>query len=257
MAEDERPNHPAPYDPARANPVPVDPAPVDPTSADPEQRRQFEQFQQFQQFMRFQEAQGQGQLPPAGPPPKKKPTWQKILFSKGFRKLVVYALVIIGVIWAYNHYFGSPPDDNTVQGGAGPGSKNDPGRAPGKPNEVVDALYRSISLGQPQVACYMFTKDAEAAFARNFEAADCTAAVAKLQSQVAALTGRPRIDTQGKQLVEVDSCTLRVKPGTTSLGTFTFTPFGDAWIISGHQTKECSTATTTTTTAPPTTTTSR
>lgn len=247
VAEDERPNHPVPYDPAR-----VDPAPVD-----PEQQRQFEQFQQFQQFLRFQEAQGQGQpqpLAPPQPPPKKKPTWQKILLSKGFRKLVVYALVIIGLIWAYNHYFGPPPDDNTVQGGAGPGSIKDPGREPGRPNEVMDTLYRSISLGQPKVACYLFTKEAEAAFARNFEAPDCTAAVGKLQSQVSPLASVPRVDTQGKQLIEVDSCALRVKPGTMALGTFTFTPFGSAWIISGHQTKEC---TGTSTTVSPTTVSSR
>ncbi|CAM3647095.1 hypothetical protein KIPE111705_18670 [Kibdelosporangium persicum] len=234
MAEDERPNHPAPID--------------------PEQQRQFEQFQQFQQFMKFQEMQGQGQLPPAAPA-RGTPLWKKILFSKALRKLVVFALVVIGLIWAYDYYFGPPPDDNTVQGGAGPGSPNDPGREPGRPNEVVDTLYRSIALGQPQVACYLFTKEAEAAFARNFDAPDCAAAVAKLRPEVAALTRVPRVDTSGKQIIEVDSCTLAVKPGTTTLGTFTFTPFGAAWIISGHQTKEC--ATTTPTTAPRTTVTSR
>ncbi|MBE1467120.1 hypothetical protein [Kibdelosporangium phytohabitans] len=242
MAEDERPNHPAPYNPVNPPPAPVD----------PEQQRQFEQFQQFQQFMKFQES--QGQLTPAAPPPRKKPTWQKVLFSKAFRKLVLYALVVIGLFWAYNHYFGPEPDDNTVQGGAGPGSVRDPGREPGRPNEVMDTLYRSISLGQPKIACYLFTKEAEAAFASNFEAPDCTAAVAKLQPQVSALTGVPRIDTSGKKLIEVDSCTLRVKPGTTSLGTFTFTPFGSAWIISGHQPKDCAT---TSTTSPPTTVSSR
>lgn len=236
VAEDERPNHPVPYDPAL-----------------PEQQRQFEQFQQFQEFLKFQEAQGQGQLVPTPPPvqPKKKPVWKKVLFSRTFRKLAVYALVVLGLIWAYNHYFGPPPDDDTVQGGAGPGSVKDPGREPGRPNEVMDTLYRSVSLGQAKVACYLFTKEAEAEFARNFEAPDCAAAVGKLQSQVGALTRVPRIDTSGKQLVEVDSCALQVKPGTTALGTFTFTPFGSAWIISGHQAKQCVTASTT---APPTTT---
>lgn len=235
VAENERPNNPAPYD--------------------PDQQRQFEQFQQFQQFQQFLKFQEQqGQLPPAAPPPppRKTPLWKKILFSKGFRKLVLFALVVIGLIWAYNHYFGPPPDDDTVQGGAGPGSQRDPGREPGRPNEVMDTLYRSISLGQPRTACYLFTKEAEAAFARNFGETDCSAAVAKLKTEVAALTRIPRIDTTGKQLIEVDSCTLAVKPGTTSLGTFTFTPFGGAWIISGHVPKECAT-TTTSPTAPTTT----
>ena len=112
------------------------PGPPNPGPVDPQQLAQFEQFQQFQQFLKFQETQGGAapQLPPA-----KKRLWKQILFSKGFRKLLLAIVVVIGIVWAYNHYFGPPPDDGLgVKGSAGPGQKTDPNRLSGTPGAAVD-----------------------------------------------------------------------------------------------------------------------
>ncbi|MCE7005685.1 hypothetical protein LWC34_23075 [Kibdelosporangium philippinense] len=240
MAENERPNNPAPYD--------------------PEQRKQFEQFQQYQQFLKFQEMQAQGQLPPAAgqppvpvppspqPAPKKKlPGWVKFLFSKAFRRLLLLAVVIAAVAWGCSYlrdvFNVAPQDDGLgVQGGAGPGTK----QSPGMPNEVMSTLYRSIASGEPTFACSSFSPTGAAAFAASFGVADCPAAVAKLKPEVAPLTRNPRIEIpEGATTIRVSSCSLFVKPGTTSLGVFIFTPFERAWIISGHETETCAPPTTT------------
>ncbi|SMC90427.1 hypothetical protein [Kibdelosporangium aridum] len=234
MADNERPNHPAPFD--------------------PEQQKQFEQFQQYQQFLKFQEMQGQGQLPPAAtpaPPKKPLPGWVKFLFSKTFRRLLLLAVVIAAVAWGCSYlrdvFNVAPQDDGLgVQGGAGPGAK----QSPGMPNEVMSTLYRSIAAGEATFACSSFSPTGAAAFAASFGAADCPAAVAKLKPDVAPLTRNPRIEIpQGATSIRVSSCSLFVKPGTTSLGVFVFTPFERAWIISGHETETCTTPSPTTTTS--------
>jgi hypothetical protein len=259
VADDEQPNLPA-----KRDPEPV---------WDPEQQRQFEQYQQFEQFqrfLRFQEAQGQlppgqtqppaGQqpqgLPPALPPqqpqgPKPRPTWLKILLSKGFRRLVLLGLVIFAVVYGCNtvaDYLnpGRKDDGLGVQGGGGPGRQSDPGREPGRPNEVLYTLYQNISLGAAPQACYLFNKEGAAQFAADYGAPDCEAAVRKLQPEVRLLNRVPRIDAKPGQTVLVNSCDLDVKAGSTSLGTFTFSPLGNAWIISGHQLNECPKPTATT-----------
>ncbi|RSM75382.1 hypothetical protein DMH04_38570 [Kibdelosporangium aridum] len=231
MADNERPNHPAPFD--------------------PEQQKQFEQFQQYQQFLKFQEMQGQGQLPPAQTPRKPLPGWAKFLLSKTFRRLLLLAAVIAAVAWGCSYlrevFNVAPQDDGLgVQGGAGPGAKQSPGR----PNEVMYTLYDSIARGEATAACSSFSPTGAAAFAASYGAPDCPAAVAKLKPQVATLTRPPRIAIpQEATSIRVSSCDLYVKPGTTSLGVFIFTPFERAWIISGHETETCTTPSPTTTTS--------
>ena len=225
-----------------------------PAPADPEQLKQFEQYQQFQQFLKFQEAQGQGgalvPTPPPGAP--KTPLWKKILFSKGFRKLVLVAIVIIGLIWAYNHYFGPPPDNGLVTGGAGPGQKVDPGKEPGNPNEILNTLYQNVGLGYGNESCYLFNEQGKAAFAASYQAPTCEAAVAKLQGKAATLSAIPRISFTGKTQIAVSSCDLAVRPGTESLGRFALVRFGQGWIISGHEPEPSPCPSDTSTSGPPT-----
>jgi hypothetical protein len=214
VADNEQPNHPVPYD--------------------PDQQRQFEQFQQFQQFLKFQET--QGQLPPGAPAPgqKKPPAWLKILRSKMFRKLALLAIVIIGLIWAYNYYFGPGPDDSTVQGGAGPGTPDEPGRRVENPNVGMMTLYEYVAAGDKN-ACTLFEKSAAQAFAVDLGAQDCASAVVALKGAVDSNLTRPDIKWRGLQSVTVSSCTdIRAKPGTKLLGSFVFTNKGNGWTITSH-----------------------
>src|SRR5207302_7504697 len=82
-------------------PGPPEPVPsAQPGPLDADQQRQFEEFRKFQEFQRYREE--TGQLPPA----PKKPLWQRLLRSKLLRALVILLLIILGLAWAYQHYFG-------------------------------------------------------------------------------------------------------------------------------------------------------
>jgi hypothetical protein len=239
VADNEHPNHPVPYD--------------------PEQQRQFEQFQQYQQFLKFQESQGQlppGAVPPPPQAPKGRPWWKKVLRSKLFQKLVFLVLVLIGLTWAYNYYFGPAPDDNTVQGGAGPGTQDEPGRRVENPAVGMMTLYEFVAAGDKN-ACTLFEKSAAQAFAVDLGAQDCVSAVAALKGTVDGNLERPDVKWRGLQTVTVSSCTdIRAKPGTKLLGSFVFTNKGNGWTITDHarESDPCVAATTTTV---PTTTPSR
>jgi hypothetical protein len=235
--------------PDRRDLTPYSAPPPAPPPVDPEQARQYEQFQQFQQFIRFQEAQG---LPTA--PPKPKPLWRKILFSKSFRRLAMFAVVIIGLIWAYNHYFGTNPSDDGLgtQGGLGPGTGEEGGRRAENPNAAITHLYTLVSRGDGREACTLFSMSAAQQFAVNFDAPDCQAAVTKLAGKVDPAVPNPRIKWSGLSKVTVSSCTdLRTKPATTRLGKFEFTQFDNGWEITGHEPEAdpCPAPTTTTTTS--------
>lgn len=211
--------------------------PNQPVPYDPEQQRQFEQFQQYQQFLKFQEMQGQlppGAAPPTPAPKKERPWWMKVLRSKMFRKLVMLAIVIVGLIWAYNYYFGPGPDDSTVQGGAGPGTPDEPGRRVENPNVGMMTLYEYVAAGDKN-ACTLFEKSAAQAFAVDLGAQDCASAVIALKGAVDGDLTRPDIKWRGLQSVTVSSCTdIRAKPGTKLLGSFVFTNKGNGWTISSH-----------------------
>jgi hypothetical protein len=233
VADNEHPNQPVPYD--------------------PDQQRQFEQFQQYQQFLKYQEM--QGQLPPGtpAPGPKKPPMWQKVLRSKMFRKLVLLVVVLIGLTWAYNYYFGPAPDDNTITGGAGPGTRDEPGRRIENPNVAIATLYRFVAMGDKN-ACTFFEKDAKQQFADDLGAPDCPTAVAQLASQVP-IIDQPAVKWRGLKTVTVNSCRdIKVKPGdkVRRLGSFVYTDMGNGWTITGHapEPDPCPAPTTT----PPTTT---
>jgi hypothetical protein len=237
---------------------------------DPDQYAQFQQFQQFQEFLRHRESQGDvPQLPPA-----KKPTWKKVLFSKAFRRAAFYLVVIIAVVWAYNHYFGGPADDGLgTQGSSGPGQKADPGKASTSPNAAIDTLYRWAATGDQGTnaasACQqLFNAAGQRAFVIDLGGPDCESVVRGLTGKVGVLLRPPLVDTYNKQVIEISSCDdLALKPDTVGMGKFVFTRFGDGWIISGHEPEPnpCPTPTTSssspsgssTRSASPTTTTSR
>jgi hypothetical protein len=228
---------------------------------DPEQHRQFEQFQQFQQFLAFKEAQGEG-APPLQLPGRQRPMWKKILFSRAVRKLAFLIVVIIALVWAYNHYIGGGPVDDGLgtQGAAGPGQKTDPGKAPTSPAAAIDTLYRQSSTGNQKdyaasVCALLFTDAGRAAFTGDLGGSDCETVVRGLDSKVGVLPRPPLIDVYGKQVIELSSChDLQLKPGTMGLGKFTVSKQGDGWRISGHEPEPdpCPTITS----APPTTRTS-
>jgi hypothetical protein len=227
-----------------------------PLPADPEQLKQFEQYQQFQQFLKFQEAQGQGgalvPTPPPGAP--KTPLWKKILFSRGFRKLVLVVVVIIGVIWAYNHYFGPPPDDGHVTGGAGPGTGEEEGRRAENPNAGIQSVYTYIATGQSKLVCEaFFAPTGRADFARDFDGPDCATAAAKLAGTVDRSIPSPLVKWTGKDEVTVSSCQdLTLDPGTKPLGKFTFAKRSNGWTITRHEPEPDPCPAATATSGPPT-----
>ncbi|MBP2322431.1 hypothetical protein JOF56_002816 [Kibdelosporangium banguiense] len=226
-----------------------------PVPYDPDQQRQFEQFQQFQQFLQFQEAQGQGQLPPAIAP-KKRPGWQKFLLSKLFRRLVLLGLVIGAAAWGCSvlqDTFNIAPKDDGLgqQGGAGPGGEaqrmyNE------NPKAGVQTVYSFVARGNVD-ACRSFEPAAAKQFADDFGAADCPAAVKKLAGTVGSNPEVRDLNWSGVQTLTVSSCTqLRPKPGTRLLGEFTFSKHPNGWLVSAHK-SEPDPCPAPTTTAPPTT----
>ncbi|GAB3910865.1 hypothetical protein GCM10029964_115530 [Kibdelosporangium lantanae] len=175
-------------------------------------------------------------------PAAKKPTWKRILFSRAFRRAAFYLVVILAVVWAYNHYFGTPDDDGKgTQGTAGPGQKTDPGKASTSPNAAIDTLYRWAATGNQGTnaasACQqLFNEAGQRAFVIDFGGTDCESVVRGLAGKVGVLLRPPLIDTYNKQVIEISSCDdLALKPDTQGLGKFVFTRFGDGWIISGHE----------------------
>jgi hypothetical protein len=247
-----------------------------PLPADPEQLKQFEQYQQFQQFLKFQEAQGAGgALPPAVAP--KTPVWKKILFSKGFRKLLLVAVAIIGVIWAYNHYFG-PAD-----GGAA-GTPDAP-LAPGSGAtsvifaETAEAAVRQVHVlvantaakqaggdaaGATEMAksaCALFDGNGKRAFAASFGTGeDCMAAVKVAAGKVTQPSqfSKTVVDSgkvrpkAGQTPATISSCDLEVNGGPR-LGQFTVIRYQPReWLISGYEPESDPCPAATATSAPPT-----
>lgn len=209
---------------------------------DPEQVRQYQQFQQFQELMRQQG-------PPVGLlPPPRKPLWKKILGSWLVRRLVLLLIIVLGLYFAYQHYFGSN-DENLPASKTGGHTFTDRELLLKAPDQTVRMLYQRVGEGETEVSCGQFTKEAADQFARNFNATSCQDAVTALSKQ---LTGRkndyaePGFPQEMRNLpssvsvLEISSCRLQVVGGPR-LGWFRVekTPYDGQWIITEHQTETC------------------
>lgn len=267
------PIRPVPRDEANRppqQPIVVPPSPMAPMAPptggpDPEQLRQFEQYRQFQQFQEFQRyaqtEEGQRAIASGSavgfpyPQQRRRPPWKRFLRSRMFRRLVTLLIVILVLVWGYNHYFGTT-EDNDPQGAAGPGSVQEPGRLSPTPRQAVIALYKMVAEGGATEACTLvFDQPGGAAFARDFGAPTCAAAVTTLSRQVTA-EGRdtyaaPKISDDAivaaGPTATVSSCTLHVRGGP-SLGKLLLSENGGGWVISGHQQETCPTTSAPTTT---------
>jgi hypothetical protein len=220
---------------------PAAPEPAAPPPLDPEQVRQFQQFQQFQELMRQQG--GAVQLPPA-----RKPLWLRILRGKLIRKLALLAIVVLGLYFAYDYYFGND-DDNLPASETGGQTITDRTMLQTRPHETVKMVYHRVADGDLPVACGQFTDEAGRQFAAAFNAPSCGDAVARLHAQV---TGRKNdyaepvfpADVRNVSLnttvIEISSCRLQVTGGPR-LGWFKVekTPHKGQWIITAHRTETC------------------
>jgi hypothetical protein len=230
--------------------VPAVRPPDYPVPVDPEQLRRFEQFQEYQRFLEFQEYQREhGGLPPATPPAKKRPLYQRVLRSKLFRRLVVLLVLIIAASWAYEHYFGT--DDNLPASVTGGGRTTRTVLFATDPKEAVRAFYDNVAQGVLPDACNRLADEkVEQQFANDFGAADCPSAINALHAQVqhrndyaevffpSSLNLTPGADGT----VVVSSCALEVNGGPR-LGRFTLKVIpgsrGDQWTITAHAPETC------------------
>ena len=224
------PNEPLP---AQRSPAPA-PAPIDPEAV-----RQFQQFQQFQELMRQQ-----GDTPLL--PPSRKPLWRRAIGSKSVRRLVLLLIVVLGLYWAYQHYFGT--NDDLPASETGGHTFKDRTLLQTRPNQSVRMVYQRVAENVPDVACGQFTDEASRQFAADVNAPDCPAAVAALHTQV---TGRKndyaeptfpsevRNPPRDASVVEISSCRLEVTGGPR-LGWFKVEKVErDQWIITQHRQETC------------------
>ncbi len=240
-----QPNQPAPPPP----PVP----PIDPEAV-----RQFQQFQQFQELMRRQQDQGfeQGTPPPPGflqpwgPPPKRRPAWQRALRSLAGKLVTaaIVALVLIGAGYlAIDHFLGGPPEQPPAHEiGGGKAETNLIYET--DPRNAVQKIYDDIAQDDPTSACGRFTEQARAEFADHFSGlgGTCEQIVDRLNAQVTpgqkseyanprfppTVNTHPTTDT-----VPVSSCELEVTGGPR-LGLLTVSRIensvGGQWIVTRH-----------------------
>lgn len=242
VADEQWQNAPPPAVRAPNEPVPAPrtSAPA-PAPMDPEAVRQFQQFQQFQELMRQQ---GDTLLVP---PPVRKPLWRKALASKALRRLVLLLIVILGLYFAYQHYFGSADEDLPASETGGHTFK-DRTMLQTQPNQSVRMVYQRVAENVPDVACGQFTDEAARQFAADTGAADCPQAIALLNGQV---TGRkndyaePTFPSEYRNLpsttndLEISSCKLSVTGGP-KLGWFRLQKVErDQWIITQHRQETC------------------
>jgi hypothetical protein len=206
--------------------------------------RQFQQFQQFQELMRQQG----GALVPLLPPARK-PLWRRILGSRLVRRLVLLLIVVLGLYFAYDYYFGSD-NDNRPASETGGGLYHTNHILKDDPYDAVRQVYQRVADNTPAFACGVFTDEAAQQFAEHFNAADCPAAVAKLNAEVDTAPGSKNAyaepDFQGKlgqkpneSPITISSCELGVSAGPR-LGVFTVSRVEkEQWIITGHQRESC------------------
>lgn len=240
VSDEQRHNAPPPAVRAPDEPMPAPRAPV-PESIDPEAVRQFQQFQQFQELMRQQ-----GDHPLLAPPPPK-PLWRKALASKSLRRLVVLLIVVLGLYWAYQHYFGNKDEDLPASQTGGHTFK-DRTLLQTEPHSSVRMVYQRVAENVPDVACGQFTDEAARQFATDVGAADCPSAVAMLHSEVTGPKNdyaEPFFPSEYRNVsattsaLEISSCKLEVSGGP-KLGWFRVEKVERGqWIITRHRPESC------------------
>jgi hypothetical protein len=232
-----QPGQPVPA-PREPGPPPIDPAAV----------RQYQQFQQFQQFQELVRQHGEDAAPLLLRPAPK-PLWKRVLGSRLVRRLVLLALVLAALSWAYNYYFGSD-NENLPASMTGGGTYRTNRILSTNPYEAVRKVYQRVADNTPEQACGVFIEQAQREFARNWGAADCAAAVAKLNAEVDKAPGSKNAyaepDFHGKMggvpianTITISSCELGVTAGPR-LGAFTLSRVEqNQWIITGHRLESC------------------
>ena len=217
---------------------------------DPEAWRRFQEFQQFQQFQDYQRRYGQqpgtGPLPPpvrprSVGPARSRPLWQRVVRGKLFRRLVLLALVLLALSWAYQHYFGTP-DEDLPASETGGGQTRTNLLLEKTPEQAVRKLYDNIAQNIPNDACTRFDDEARRQFTDHFGGGECADVIADLHAKVtdansyaesvpAVLPGVNR----GQPRVEVSSCAAGITGGPT-LGVFTVRQIElGQWLIVEHR----------------------
>ncbi|MEO7196094.1 MAG: hypothetical protein ABIZ05_14995 [Pseudonocardiaceae bacterium] len=111
------------------------------------------------------------------------------------------------------------------------------------PYLAVHYLYRAIANGSA-TGCAVFSPTAAQQFAENFHAADCPAAITRLNIQVSspikyASTGQRSPDVYPGDTMTISSCEISPQGGPP-LGRFILQRTEQSkWYISGHETETC------------------
>lgn len=237
---------------------------------DADEYRRFQEFQRFQDYQRFVTAQQQspnGHLPvPVAPGQHEQqhaiqtelqgmrqqlariervtnpPLWQKILRNRWLHRAAWLVIVIILAVWGVpaliGHYFG---DHQTPSGPADlPAPKNQSHEYAQNPDDAVTDVYLFIATKVPDHACFGFTPQAEAQFARAFGEPTCQAAITTLEAQVTdpGSYQHPVLTVlQGNftSPTTISSCDFTIKGGPV-LGMFTMTQQPDqTWAITDYR----------------------
>ncbi|HEU5469571.1 MAG TPA: hypothetical protein VFV67_02880 [Actinophytocola sp.] len=236
--------------------------PNEPAPVDPEQVRQFQQFQQFQELIRQH-----GGVPPGAGPPPSKPLWKRVLTSKAVRKLALLLVVALGLLFAFDYYFGNKNDDLPASETGG-GTNQTNKISARTPKEAVRLVYAHIAQfdkannadearREAAFVCGQFGSGKEQDFAKHFGAATCELAVAKLNGEIDKppntnwrnaygdpfIGARDPVLSQTETEAVVTSCTIQVRP---RLGEFTLEQVRDqngklngTWVIIGHRLETC------------------
>lgn len=210
---------------------------------DPEQLRQFQEFQRFQEYQRYQEATGQAPQPPK---PQGKRWWLVVLGSRIFWRALFLLLVVISVVWAYNHFFGTDDPGDIAQDSGGVTGPAQGLSAPAGLQGTVGMFYKHVSFADTTRACTLFLRDdTRQKFANAYGASDCAAAVKDLKTKVTSVDRYQQImfppdmlKTPTSTKVTIDSCALTVEGGPR-LGTFVVEKVNAGWVITDWSPSTC------------------
>jgi hypothetical protein len=232
-------------DEQQSGPPPALRPPGETPPVDPEQVRQFQQFQQFQELIR------QHGAIPLPPPPR--PLWKRVLTSRIVRRLALLAIVLFGLYFAYDYYFGDD-SENLPASVTGGGTNRTTVLHETTPKRTVRQVYSHVAQNdrasnEYEFVCGQFENGAEQQFAENFGAANCQAAVAKLYGEIdKSVPGWRNAYAEpfpGAELAEVpngtttvvSSCEVATGP---RLGEFTLRRIdNDQWVITAHRLENC------------------
>ncbi|MET8756822.1 hypothetical protein [Lentzea sp. NPDC004782] len=238
--------------------------PQPPATPMDEQFREFQEFQRFQEFRRQQEATGQtapqGTPPPAAPQAAQQPYpsyepqpyrprnrwWLFVLTSRLFWRMLFLLLVVISVLWAYNHYFGTDDPGDIAQDSGGVTGPAQGLSAPAGLQGTVGMFYKHVSFADTTRACTLFLRDdTRQKFANAHNASDCATAVKSLKKQVTSVDKYQQVMFPPEMLktptttkVTINSCELTVEGGPR-LGTFVVEKVGSGWVITDWSPSTC------------------